>query len=167
MLNINKIKKLSDQSYSTKKFIQFYNWKNCKPETSNSLKKDLSECRIAIVSSAGLIVKDKQKPFDANIKRGDCSYRIIPSNILSENLEEHHRSNTFDHSGVLSNPFSVMPIPHLLDLVKEGFIGSVSKKHISLMGSIIETSKLTNNTIPEIFKILKNEEVDIVIFIPV
>ena len=82
MLYVNRIKKLSDLSFSTKKFIQFYNWKNCAPSISVPLKKDLSECRVAIVSSAGLIVKDKQEPFDSDLKMGDSSYRIIPSNIL-------------------------------------------------------------------------------------
>ena len=167
MLYVNRIKKLSGLSFSTKKFIQFYNWKNCAPSISVPLKKDLSECRVAIVSSAGLIVKDKQEPFDSGLKMGDSSYRIIPSNISSNNLEEYHRSDTFDHSGVVDNPFSVFPIPHLIDLAKEGFIGSVSDKHISLMGSIINPSQLIKQTIPEIFSILKDEQVDLVIFIPV
>ena len=120
MLNIKKIKKFDNLSFSTKKFLQFYNWKNCNPSKYISLNKKLQDCKVAIISSAGLIIKNKQKPFDSNIKMGDTSFRIIPSNINANNLEEHHRSNSFDHFGIKTNPFSALTIPHLLDLSNEG-----------------------------------------------
>ena len=167
MLNINKIKKLSHLPFDIKKFLQFYPWRDCSPKNSIDLNKKLSECRVAIVSSAGLIVENEQEPFDSKIEMGDASFRVIPSNINSDDLGEYHRSNTFDHSGIKSNPFSAMPIPHLLDLVQEGFIGSINKRHLSLMGSIISPSKLIKETIPEIIDIFKSDKVDIAIFIPV
>jgi len=167
MLKVDKIKKLSHLSFNVKNILKFYPWKNCNPQSSINLNKKLSECRVAIVSSAGLIIKNKQEPFNHKIKFGDTSFRVITSNIDSSELEEYHKSNTFNHSGIRSNPFSVMPIPHLLDLTQEKFIGSVNKRHISLMGSIISPSKLVKKTIPEIVDIFKNDEVDIAIFIPV
>ena len=167
MLSVKKIKKISHLSFSVKKFLQFYNWKNCYPSNSIKLKKKLSDSKVAIVSSAGLVIKDDQKPFDPNIKMGDTSFRVIPSDINPNRLEEHHRSDTFDHSGIHSNPFTAMPINHLLNLVKKGFIGSISNKHISVMGSIINPSNLISDTIPEIISILKNENIDIAIFVPV
>ena len=36
---------------------------------------------------------------------GDTSFRLIPSDVNFDELEEHHRSDTFDHSGIKSNPF--------------------------------------------------------------
>ena len=60
-----------------------------------------------------------------------------------------------------------MPINHLLSLVNKGIISSISNNHISLMGSIINPSKLINDSIPKIVSIFKNENVDIAIFIPV
>ena len=167
MLSVKKIKKISHLSFSTKKFLQFYNWKNCYPSKSIKLNKALSQSKVAIVSSAGLVIKDEQEPFNQNIKMGDTSFRVIPSSITPNRLEEHHRSDTFDHSGIQSNPFTGMPINHLLSLEKKNFVGSVSNKHISLMGSIINPSNLINDTIPKIISIFKNENIDIAIFIPV
>ena len=167
MLSINKISKLSHVSYEVKKFLQFYPWKNCKPSFSYQLKKQLNECKVAIVSSAGFIVNKKQKPFDTNIKFGDASYRIIPPNIKSHYLREYQKSNEFDHAGIVNDPFSAIPLPHLIDLANEGIIGSVSERHISLMGATINTSKLLKKTIPEIVNIFKTDEVDIALFIPV
>ena len=167
MLSVKKIKKISHLSFSTKKFLQFYNWKNCYPSKSIKLNKALSQSKVAIVSSAGLVIKDEQEPFNQNIKMGDSSFRVIPSSITPSRLEEHHISDTFDHSGIHSNPFTGMPINHLLNLEKKGFVGSVSNKHISLMGSIINPSNLINDTIPKIISIFKNENIDIAIFIPV
>ena len=167
MLNVDKINKLSHLAFSTKKFLQFYKWDNCSPNRSINLNKSLNKCKIAIVSSAGLIIREMQKPFDSKIKRGDSSFRIIPSNINANDLEEHHRSKAFNHSGIKTYPFSVMPIPHLIDLQKEGLIGLVNDRHISLMGSIISTKKLKTHTIPRIIEIFKNDKIDIVIFIPI
>ena len=98
---------------------------------------------------------------------GDTSFRIIPSNINANNLEEHHRSNSFDHFGIKTNPFSALTIPHLLDLSNEGFIKIINNRNISLMGSIINPSNLIKESIPKIINILKMDNVDIVILIPI
>ena len=166
MINLSKNKKISKLSFTTKKFLQFYNWRNCSPSKSVNFSKKLSNSKVAIISSAGLVIRESQKPFNSGIKMGDSSFRTIPSSIKVEELEEHHKSNTFDHTGVQSNPFSVMPINHLKSLDKEGFIGSLSNQHISVMGSIVDPSKLIKNTIPKIISILKKDNVDIALLIP-
>ncbi|MAV59171.1 MAG: hypothetical protein CMG07_04375 [Candidatus Marinimicrobia bacterium] len=167
MIKINKSKKLSHLSFKIKKFLQFYPWKDCTPSQFKNLDKKLSECNVAIVSSAGFVIKNKQKPFDINDKFGDSSYRVIPSNINSNELEEYQKSNSFDHSGIKSDPFSALPISHLYDLCKDGLIGSVNSRHISLMGANINTSKLIKKSVPEIVQIFKEDKVDIILFIPV
>tara|TARA_B110000438_G_scaffold275187_1_gene295955 strand:+ start:261 stop:764 length:504 start_codon:yes stop_codon:yes gene_type:complete len=167
MLSVDKIKKISHLSLDVKNFLRLYPWKNCMPASYSKLYKNINECKVAIVSSAGLVIKNNHEPFNSKIKMGDSSFRIIPSNTASKNLIECHKSKTFDHSGIKNNPFSAMPIPHLLDLAENGFIGSVNKRHISLMGSIINPSKLIKETIPQIIDIFKQDKVDIVIFIPV
>ena len=167
MLKIKQIAKLSHLSLSTKIFLEFYNWKNCYPLQSKHLEKKISDSKVAIISSAGLVINNDQEPFDNNVKMGDSSFRIIPSDVNSNSLSEYHRSDTFDHSGIKSEPFTALPIPHILDLVKEGFIGSISDSHISIMGSIVNPSNLIDKTIPNIISILKREEVDITLLIPV
>ena len=167
MLNVNHIDKISHLSFSIKKFLQFYKWKDCFPIKSIEFKKKLRDSKVAIISSAGLVVNNIQEPFNSDIKMGDPSFRIIPSDINPNNLTEYHRSDTFNHSGIKSNPFTALPINHLLKLEKEGFIGSVSSCHISVMGSIINPLNLINDSIPKILSILKTENIDIAILIPI
>ena len=77
MLSINKIAKLSHVSYEVKKFLQFYPWKNCKPSFSYQLKKQLNECKVAIVSSAGFIVNKKQKVLNMRTTNDTYAYVYI------------------------------------------------------------------------------------------
>ena len=167
MLKINKIEKLSHLSFDIKIFLKLYPWKNCKPSKSQSPHKKLNESKVSIISSAGLSIQNKQEPFNSKIKGGDCSFRIIPSNINMAELRESHRSKTFDHSGIRSNPSTAMPIPQLEDLVNEGFIGSINNRHFSFMGSIINTRELIHDSIPKIISMLTEDKVDIVLFIPI
>ena len=167
MLDVKNIEKLSHLSFKVKKFLQFYPWKDCRPAIDTSLSKDLNQSRVAIVSSAGFVVDGRQDPFDTGMRFGDPSFRIISSSVMSDQLKEYQKSDGFDHSGIKQDPFSAMPIQHLYDLDDEGFIGSVSDRHISLMGSTINTKELTKSTIPDIVSALQSDKVDIAIFIPV
>lgn len=167
MSRVENIKKLSHLSFAVKKFLKYYPWNDCNPSQSKKLDKKISDCKVAIVSSAGLVVDDEHEPFDNNIKFGDWSYRVISKDVDSSKLKEYHTSNSFDHSGIKKNPFSALPITHLKELEKQGYIGSVSERHISLMGSNINKKKLLKHSVPKIIDIFKNDNVDIVIFVPV
>ena len=167
MLDVKKIEKLSHLSFKVKKFLQFYPWKDCSPTINTTLLKEICESRVAIISSAGFVIDGKQNPFDLSMRFGDPSYRIISANTTSNQLKEYQKSDGFDHSGIKQDPFSAIPIQHLFDLNDEGFIGSVSDRHISLMGSTINTKELISATIPNIVSTLQSDKVDIAIFIPV
>ena len=81
MLNIENIVKVSHLSFAIRNFLKLYPWKNCSPKKFYNFKKKLSECNVAIVSSAGLINKLNHLPFDHSIKFGDTSFRVINSNV--------------------------------------------------------------------------------------
>ena len=111
MLDIFKIKKLNHLSFVDKSALSIYPWKDCKPGKTSSFKLPLSESNIAIISSAGMYVRELHDIFDHTIKGGDCSYRIIQSNIEMDQLIDGHCSRSFDHSGIKKNPSESMPIP--------------------------------------------------------
>jgi len=167
MLDIFKIPKLSHLSTKNKTALSLYPWKNCKPDFCNQLQKPLTECNVAIVSSAGLYDVHTQETFDSTILGGDFSYRIIPSDINMDSLREGHRSNSFDHEGIRGNPSTGLPIPQLNALVKEGYIGEISYRHFSIMGSITAPARFIKNTTPDIVKYLKSDHVDVVLLVPV
>ena len=61
-----------------------------------SLQRPLSACRVALISTGGVYIKDQQDPFNTD---GDVSYRVIPKNIPRELLSVAHTH--YDTSGAL------------------------------------------------------------------
>ena len=167
MLDIFKIKKLSHLSLKDKTGLNLYPWKNCRPTSVAPITKPLSESKAAIISSAGIYLKDSQEKFDPKIRGGDYSYREILSNSHVNQMKEGHRSRSFDHTGLRTDPTSGLPLPQMAELAREGFIGQLNHRHFSLMGSILTPKRFIKNTIPEIVNKLRSDAVDVVLLIPV
>ena len=166
MLDIFKIQKLSQLSFKDKTGLSLYPWKNCKPRQSSAPSKPLSECKVAIVSSAGLYVRDLHEKFDHKVRGGDYTYRIISHDVNLKHLADGQRSKSYDHSGIRQDPSIGMPIPQLNRLAEEGFIGSVNHRHVSVMGSILIPMRFINYTIPKIVQHLQDDGVEVVLLIP-
>ena len=90
----------------------------------------LAERRVAIVSSAGLVVKG-EKPFRGR----DPDYRVIPSETRPEQLMFSHISINLDRSGFQEDWNIVFPLDRLRELAAEAVIGSVAATHYSFMGA--------------------------------
>ena len=166
MLDIFKIQKLSQLSFKDKTGLSLYPWKNCKPRQSFTLTKPLSECKVAIVSSAGLYVRDLHEKFDHKVRGGDYTCRIISHDANLKHLADGQRSKSYDHSGIRLDTSTGMPIPQLNRLAEEGFIGRVNHRHFSVMGSMLAPMRFIKNTIPEIVQHMKEDRVDVVLLIP-
>jgi D-proline reductase (dithiol) PrdB len=90
----------------------------------------LSERRVAIVSSAGL-VRRGENPFRGR----DADYRAIPSDTRAADLLISHISINFDRTGFQEDWNVVFPLDRLRDLEREGAIGSIADTHYSFMGA--------------------------------
>ena len=124
--------------------------------------KPLHESRVAIVTTAGLRVEN-----NADWNAGDQGFTQIPHN--AENLTLAHYSPNFDRVGWVLDKNVVFPIDRLYELAEDGIIGSVAKTHISFMGAqpdhTLETIRLDSG--PAAAKLLKDDEVDLVLLTPV
>ena len=124
--------------------------------------KPLHESRVAIVTTAGLRVES-----NADWNAGDQGFTQIPHD--AENLTLAHYSPNFDRVGWVLDKNVVFPIDRLYELAKGGIIGSVAKTHISFMGAqpdhTLETIRLDSG--PAAAKLLKDDEVDLVLLTPV
>ena len=124
--------------------------------------KPLHESRVAIVTTAGLRVEN-----NADWNAGDQGFTQIPHD--AENLTLAHYSPNFDRVGWVLDKNVVFPIDRLHELAKGGIIGSVAKTHISFMGAqpdhTLETIRLDSG--PAAAKLLKDDEVDLVLLTPV
>ena len=92
--------------------------------------KPLAERRVAVVSSAGLVVRG-----DKVFRGRDADYRAIPSTMQANDLLCSHISINFDRNGFQEDWNVVFPLDRLNELAAEGTIGSVAATHYSFMGA--------------------------------
>jgi len=120
----------------------------------------LSQRRVAIVSSAGLVVRG-QDPFRGR----DPDYRAIPASTKPEELLISHISINFDRTGFQEDWNTVFPLDRLRELAAEGMIGSVAQTHYSFMGATDPVPMEPHAR--ELASRLKQDKVDAVILSPV
>ena len=118
------------------------------------------------MTTAGFVAPDGQ-PFDRKIRGGDPSFRVLTSGVSVSDLTEHHRSESFDHEGIASDPNLAFPIDRLRELVQQGRIGGMSHRHVSLMGSITAPGRLQRDTLPEVARVFEEDAVDVALLVPV
>jgi D-proline reductase (dithiol) PrdB len=147
-------------------FVRTYRWRRIDPVPWAPLAKPLSECRLGLVSSAGLSTPD-QEPFDVERKGGDPAFREIPAAIDPQELVENHRSRSWDHRGVEQDKNLAFPIDRVRELLAAGRIGSLSQRYLSFMGSITAPGRLVRDYVPRAAEIFVEEQVDVALLVPV
>jgi D-proline reductase (dithiol) PrdB len=90
----------------------------------------LKNRRIAIVTTAGLHTRD-DNPFSI----GASDYRIIPSDVKTDDLVMSHISVNFDRSGYQEDLNTIFPIDRMRELADEGRVESLATHHYSFMGA--------------------------------
>jgi D-proline reductase (dithiol) PrdB len=120
----------------------------------------LSQRRVAIVSSAGLVVRG-QDPFRGR----DPDYRVIPAATTADELLVSHISINFDRTGFQEDRNVVFPLDRLNELAADGVIGSVAATHYSFMGATDPVEMEPHAR--ELADRLKSDEVNAVLLSPV
>lgn len=156
----------SEFSLKVQLFLKAYRWRRIDPVPWTPLPGPLAGCRVALVSSAGFVLPD-QRPFDEKKRGGDPSFREIPSDVAVETLVDAHRSGSFDHAAMLSDPNLAFPIDRLRELSESGRIGQVNRRHLSFMGSLTATGHLVSETAPRAARLLAGDGVDAALLVPV
>jgi len=147
-------------------------WSEREPEREipwTPLEKSLSTCRVALVSTAGLALRDAE-PFDQEGERrnpwwGDPSYRVLPKHTRTGDAVSYHMH--IDTSVPERDLDSVMPLARLAELESEGFVGSSAPSHYSFMGYILDPRELLERSAPAIIRRMKTEDVDVALLVPV
>lgn len=147
-------------------FLQTYRWRRIDPVPWQPLRKPLAESRLALVTSAGL-VEPEQEPFDASIRGGDHSYRVLPTDVDVQSLIESHRSRSFDRVGLEVDRNLAFPLDRLREMETEGRIGALAPRHLSFMGSITAPGRLVKHTVPEAARLLVEDCVDVALLVPI
>jgi D-proline reductase (dithiol) PrdB len=120
----------------------------------------LRKRRVAIVSSAGLVVRG-ERPFRGR----EADYRVIPGTIEPNQLLCSHISINFDRTGFQEDWNVIFPLDRLNELAAEGMIGSVAATHYAFMGAA-EPAQM-EAAAREVAGRLKEDGVDAVVLPPV
>ena len=133
--------------------------RKCVPFTP--FERELSDATVAIVTAAGVHQKD-QEPFNVADELGDLTYRVMGEDISSADLMVTHHH--YDHADADEDVNVVFPIDVLNELVEEGFIGGVARKHVGFMGYTMRLKDMYDQTAPAIAaEIDKGSRADIVL----
>ena len=129
------------------------------------LSKELRECKIGLVTTAGVHLKS-QLPFDMEDNDGDPIWREIPSSVDLEDLMI--TQNYYDHRDADQDINVVFPVERLRELEADGVIGGISPRHFSFMGHITgqHLDTLIRLTGPEVARMLKGDGADAVFLTP-
>ena len=146
--------------------LKTYRWRRIEPVPAAFRRRPLSQSRVALVTSAGLVAPGSP-PFDLARRGGDPSFRLIPANAPGDGLEVHHRSEAFDRTGLAEDLNVIFPRDALAQLALEGVIGEVAPRHLSFMGSITAPGRLIRESAPEAAAVLVGDAVDVALLVPV
>ena len=114
----------------------------------------LKELTIALVSSAG-VHRKSDEPFNLE---GDERYYVFPGDILAGELMVTH--GHYDHSDADRDINCVFPIDRLRELVAEGYIKSVSNKHVGFMGFTKKLGEMHERVAPAMAEEIERSQAD-------
>ena len=127
------------------------------------LSKPLSESRLTFVSTAGVQPKNTM-PFDTVHPVGDYSFRRVPSNSKTSDLEIHQlKYPTFGANRDLN---VIFPIERLRELVDEKFIGGLTENFFSFIGYNMDAERLEQTLAENIAEAVKAEGADVALLAP-
>ncbi|MFQ5521096.1 MAG: glycine/sarcosine/betaine reductase selenoprotein B family protein [Candidatus Methylomirabilia bacterium] len=133
------------------------------------LLKPLAECRVALVSTAGIALRD-DRPFDQEGERknpwwGDPTFRLIPRTATERDVRISHLHIETAYGQHDLN--CIFPLQRLLDLEAAGEVGRSAPSHYSFMGYILQPRVLLEESVPAMIRQLHAEGVEAVVLVPV
>ena len=133
-----------------------------------TLTKPLSECTVALVSTAG-IARNDDRPFDQERERrnpwwGDPSFRVVPHGTKAADVRLYHMH--IDPRFGEEDLDVVLPAQRLEELARDEVVGGVARSHYSIMGYILRPRELEEVTAPAIASRMKEEGIDAAVLVP-
>ena len=158
--------RVADLPLKYRLMMRAYKWRRVEPVPGASPRRPLASSRIALVTSAGLVVRG-DPPFDLTRRGGDTSSRLIPDTAPADALQIHHRSDAFDRTALAADLNVAFPRDLLQEFAREGIIGSVAPRHLSFMGSITAPGRLIRESAPQAVSVFTEDAVDVALLVPV
>ena len=132
------------------------------PVAWTPLLKSLNECRVALVTTAG-VHRRSDPPFNQMAKEGDPSLRVIGPGDRADDLMVSH--NHFDHSDADHDVNCLFPIDRLREFAEEGRVGAISPVNFGFMGFNPDPGPVRRHA-EEAARRLAEADVDVVVLTP-
>lgn len=138
-----------------------YQWTVNETAPWTPLRKDLSACKVVLISSGGVYHKD-QPAFKAD--KNDLTFREIPKHVDVRELRISH--DNYDHTDAEKDINCIFPIERLRELEREGFIKELAEINFTFMGRIFKRTQLLNEMIPWLIGRLQELQIDLAFLVP-
>ena len=125
------------------------------------LTKPLSDSKVGLICTGGIYAAG-QTAFHF---KDDTTYRTIPTDVDVEDLRATHFA--YDLTDARKDINVVFPVEQLRTMVDEGVIDSIAPDAYTLMGGIYSTRRVTEELIPALVQRVIEDEVDVVLLVPV
>lgn len=130
----------------------------------NSRGINLSQSRVLLITTAGVYYEGQQRPFDTQLPLGDYSIRLIPYTADPDKLVFGHPY--LNQKYVQEDHQVLLPMQHLYELSKEGFIGSLVPVVVSFSGFMPHAIRLVKELVPAILRVAKEYSAHAAMIVP-
>ncbi len=136
-----------------------YHWVVNQTVPWTPLGRPLSQCRVALMSSGGVLFRDQPR-----FHREDASYRRIPKNARPDELSVWHFG--YPTGDAEQDPNCVFPLERMREFEAEGVIGELCDPAFSFMGGIYSARRVRDELAPQIVDELKRAHADAFHLVP-
>jgi len=152
------------QEGKTKKYLEKYPFMVYEDVPWTPFQGKAGEKKLALITTGGLYLRDRQPPFEIQSIHGDPSYREIPRTVRPEELAIAH--GHYDQSLAEKDLNCIFPLWRLIELQIEGVIADLANTHYSFtyVNNIVPLMEVF---IPQVIAKLKAEGVDALFLVPV
>ena len=137
-----------------------YRWvENVGPPPWTPLKKPLAQCKVALMSSGGVLYRDQPR-----FHREDTSYRLIPKNAKRDDLSVWHFG--YPTKDAEKDPNCVFPLERMREFEAQRRIGELCDPAFTFMGGIYSARKVREELAPKIIGELRSRNVEAFYLVP-
>lgn len=137
-----------------------YRWvENDGPTPFTPLTKPIAECKVALISSGGVMYRDQPR-----FHHEDASYRRIPKSAARADLSIWHFG--YPTADAQRDPNCVFPLERTRELEASRVIRELVDPAFSFMGGIYSARKVREELAPQIADELKRAHADALFLVP-
>jgi D-proline reductase (dithiol) PrdB len=157
--------RLEELPQELRTFVNMYAWRRNDPVPWTQPRKSLAESQVGLVVTP-CDTMPSQPPFDATPPDFDPTMRIVPSETDPRTLVNTYPGQAFDHAGLQEDANLLIPLDRLREMARDGEIGGLTPRTVSLCGHLPHPQRLIDETAPAIARILADDGADVALLVP-